>query len=395
MLADRFNLRLSRGQHILNQDIALSPDIEFSEDAERAWTLPAHTYWESSWFSREKSAIFHRGWQCIGHINEVPETGDYMTHTVVDQPVLVIRDQQNQVKAFHNVCKHRAHILLSEERGTLGKHLIACPYHAWSYDLSGALRSAPQCELVSGFDKNEINLDSIKTEIILGFIFINLDPAANALEPQISAGSKRFAVHFDDLESYQLASTTAFDIKGNWKNVGDNLLECYHCHPAHKAFVDLVDMDTYLVETAGIWSWQGGITRPQNVAYRIPDGLSDSQREFITFFVWPNMAFTRFPGSDAMAIFVFDPVAPEITRQRFAIYTPDGTLDQTSQAIADYFSEVLGPEDVSLVENVQKGLHSMSYERGRFMVDSKRSYFSEHAVHHFHSLVLQHMRGHA
>ena len=364
----------------------------FNEDAENAWTLPAHTYWEPAWFDREKRAIFHRSWQCIGHVSQIPTPGDFLTHTIIDQPILVVRDQQEEIKAFHNVCKHRAHILLTEERGNLGKRLIACPYHAWSYDLSGALRSAPKCELISGFNKNEIKLEPVKTEIVLGFIFINLDASAAPLGPQISAGTKRFSAHFGALENYRVASSTIFDIKGNWKNVGDNLLECYHCHPAHKAFVDLVDMDTYVVETADIWSWQGGVTRPQNLAYRIPDGLSDPQREFITFFIWPNMSFTRFPGCDAMAVFIFEPLSPEITRQRFDIFSPDGTLDKTGQSISDYFRDVLGPEDVSLVENVQKGLHSMSYDRGRFMVDAARSFFSEHAVHHFHSLVMQHMR---
>lgn len=375
-----------------NSDYSGASKLEFSEDAENAWTLPAFTYWEPSWFAREKSAIFHRGWLCIGHLSEIPEPGDYLTHTIIDQPVLVVRDRQHNINAFHNVCKHRAHILLTDRQGTIGSSLITCPYHAWSYDLGGTLRSAPKCELIQGFNKGDIRLQAIKTESILGFIFINLDPEAAPLHPQISPGIKRFAAHFEDLHTYRPASRTTFDIKGNWKNVGDNLLECYHCHPAHKAFVDLVDMDTYVVETEETWSWQGGVTRPQNMAYRIPDGLSDWQREFITFFVWPNMAFTRFPGSDAMAVFVFEPIAPEITRQHFAIYSPDGTLDSTGQAISDYFKDVLGPEDISLVENVQRGLHSFSYDRGRFMVDTKRSYFSEHAVHHFHSLVIRHMR---
>jgi choline monooxygenase len=378
---------------MLNQVTDPHPDFEFSEVAERAWTLPAFTYWKRSWFDRERSEIFLSSWRCVGHVSEIPEPGDYLTHTFIDQPLLVVRDRQNQIRAFHNVCKHRAHLLLTEERGNLGKNLITCPYHAWAYDLNGALRAAPNCELVEGFDKNDISLGTVKIETIMGFIFLNLDIEAAPLGPQISAGVKRFGAHFSDLEDYQLASCTTFDIKGNWKNVGDNLLECYHCHPAHKAFVDLVDMGTYIVETADTWSWQGGTTRPQNSAYRIPDGLSDQQREFITFYVWPDMAFTRFPGSDAMAVFVFEAVAPELTHQRFAIYSPDGTLDDIGQSIASYFSEVLGPEDVSLVENVQKGLHSLSYDRGRFMVDADRSHFSEHAVHHFHSLVMQHMRG--
>ena len=183
-----------------------------------------------------------------------------------------------------------------------------------------------------------------------------------------------------------------FDIAANWKNVGDNLLECYHCHPAHRAFVDLVDMDTYSVETTGIWSWQGGVCRTQNSAYALPEGLSDFERENLTFYVWPDVAFAMFPGSRAIATFVFGATGPETTHQVFSIYTPDGELDPVTTDISRYFREVLGPEDVALVENVQKGMHSMAYSRGRFFVDPARSYFSEHAVHQLHRLVYQHLR---
>jgi choline monooxygenase len=232
----------------------------------------------------------------------------------------------------------------------------------------------------------------VKVEIVMGFIFINPDLTAESLSAQIAPGVKRFKAHHADIENYRLAQQVTFDIAANWKNVGDNLLECYHCHPAHKAFVDLVNMDSYVVESNGIWSWQGGTCRAQNAAYRLPDGLSDYEREFVTFYIWPDIAFTLFPGSNIMATFLFAATGPESTHQVFSIYSPDGKLDSVAHRIVDYFRDVLGPEDVDLVENVQKGLHSMSYERGRFMVDSARSYFSEHAVHHLHNLVVHYMK---
>ena len=90
---------------------------------------------------------------------------------------------------------------------------------------------------------------------------------------------------------------------------------------------------------------------------------------------------------------MFGATAAETTRQVFSIYTPDGRLDDVAQSISRYFADVLGPEDVALVENVQRGLHSMAYSRGRFFVDPARSYFSEHAVHHLHGLVYAQMKG--
>ena len=368
------------------------PRFDFDENPETASTLPAATYFDPAWFELEKRHIFRHSWRCVGHVNEIPRGGDYLTDTIVDQPVLVLRRRDGSIRAFHNACKHRAHLLLTEARGRLRSKLITCPYHAWAYDEEGLLQAAPHCDSIHGFDRTEIALDPLQIEIILGFIFVNADPEADGLLAQIEPGIERLSRHLPGLEDYRLADTVTFDIAANWKNVGDNLLECYHCHPAHKAFVDLVDMDTYAVETTGIWSWQGGTCRPQNSAYALPEGLSDFEREFVTFYVWPDVAFTLFPGSRAIATFVFSATAAESTHQVFSVYTPDGELDAVTAEISRYFRDVLGPEDVALVENVQKGLHSMSYSRGRFFVDPARSYFSEHAVHQLHRLVYRHLQ---
>ena len=367
------------------------PQFDFDENPETASTLPAATYFDPGWFELEKQRIFRRNWRCLGHVTDIPRGGDYLTACIVDQPVLVLRCRDGSIRAFHNACKHRAHPLLTEARGSLRSKLITCPYHAWAYDEQGSLQAAPHCDSIRGFDRSEIGLDSLKTEVIEGFIFVSPDQDAADLLPQVAPGFERLAQHLPGLADYRLADSVTFDIAANWKNVGDNLLECYHCQPAHKAFVDLVDMDSDSVEATGIWSWQGGICRPENSAYRLPEGLSEFEREFATFYLWPDVAFVLFPGSRALATFVFGATAVETTHQVFSIYTPDGKLDEVASGIYRYFGEVLGPEDVSLVENVQKGLHSMAYSRGRFFVDPARSYFSEHAVHHLHSLVYQHM----
>ncbi|MDH3534447.1 MAG: aromatic ring-hydroxylating dioxygenase subunit alpha [Gammaproteobacteria bacterium] len=366
--------------------------FDFDENPETASTLPAATYFDRDWFELEKRRIFRRNWRCVGHVNDIADKGDYVTDAIVDQPVFALRCRDGSIRAFHNVCKHRAHLLLTAPRGTLKSKLITCPYHAWAYDNDGCLQAAPHCESIRGFDKSEIRLDALKVEIILGFIFVNADLDAADLLPQVAPGVDRLVRHLPDLETYRLASSITFDIAANWKNVGDNLLECYHCQPAHKAFVDLVDMDSYSVEVDGLWSWQGGICRPENTAYNLPAGLSELEREFATFYIWPDVAFVLFPGSRAIASFVFGATAAESTHQVFSVYTPDGELDDVTRDICRYFNDVLGPEDVALVENVQKGLHSMSYSRGRFFVDPERSYYSEHAVHHLHGLVFDHLR---
>jgi len=366
--------------------------FDFDDNPETASTLPAFTYIDRDWFELEKQHIFSRNWRCVGHVNEIAKGGDYLTDSLVDQPIFVLRGRDGSIKAFHNACRHRAHPLLSEARGSLKSKLITCPYHAWAYDGAGQLQAAPHCESIREFDKSAIRLEALKVEIVAGFIFVNPDLGSADLLPQIEPGVTRLTRHLPEIENYRLADTVVFDIAANWKNVGDNLLECYHCQPAHRAFVDLVDMESYSVEATGLWSWQGGICRTRNSAYDLPAGLSEFEREFATFYIWPDVAFVLFPGSRAIASFVFAATASEATRQVFSVYTPDGELDAVSRDIYRYFSDVLGPEDVALVESVQKGLHSKSYDRGRFFVDPARSYFSEHAVHHLHGLVYRHLR---
>jgi choline monooxygenase len=180
-----------------------------------------------------------------------------------------------------------------------------------------------------------------------------------------------------------------FDIKGNWKNVADNLLECYHCSAAHKAFVDMVRMDTYKVELHEHWSVQHGLCRASNTAYDFAKGSDD---RFMTLYLWPAVAFVRLPAARGVNVFSFHPLDAESTRQDFTYFHPGGELTKTEEASFKYFEDVLGPEDVDLVEDVQVGLHSLGYHQGRIMVDPQRSEISEHALHHFQNLVMREMK---
>ena len=162
-----------------------------------------------------------------------------------------MRDRQGTLRAFYNVCKHRAHRLLSGE-GTTGG--IVCPYHAWTYTLDGQLFRAPHTESLEGFDVAGICLDRIRVEEFCGFVYVNLDPDAAPLAEQ-SGGLAGEILHWaPDVERLTFGHRLTYEIRSNWKNVVDNFLECYHCPTAHKDFCQLVDMDTYEVSTHGIYS---------------------------------------------------------------------------------------------------------------------------------------------
>ena len=356
----------------------------FDQDAEVSWTMPGRLYRDPDVIEEERRAIFHRSWLYLCAASEVAETGAYVSAELTGQYVYAMRGQDGRLRAFFNVCQHRGHILL-KGKGRIGK-LVTCPYHAWAYDQEGALRAAPHCEGVKGFNKADFTLPAVRVEELCGFVFVNLDPKAKPmaeLYPGLREAVRRF---HPGNAALMPAREIVFDIAGNWKNVGDNLLECYHCAPAHKAFVDLVDMHTYTVELHDNWSQQFGDCRTCNVAYNFPE---NGDRTFSTIFIWPTTALIFFPGVPGIFTFTFLPTAPELTHQVFNYYAPALPLGETEMAAIAYFNDVLGPEDVALVENVQKGLHSLGYHQGRFIIDKSRGHTNEHAVHHFHSLVMK------
>ncbi len=356
----------------------------FDDDPELSYTIPASLYVDKEVLDSEKVAIFYRQWMCVTHVGKLSEPGAYATADILGQNVFVIRSKDGVLRAFYNVCQHRGHELLHGSGQV--KNVITCPYHAWAYSDDGKLAAARHCEGVKAFDKEDFGLRAIRVEVFCGFVFVNLDPDAVPMADHFPGLENMVRQFCPDVDALQQAKTVEFDIKGNWKNVGDNLLECYHCAPSHRAFVDLVDMQSYVVETQQNWSVQYGRCRPSSAAYDFSD--SEEPQSFSTIFVWPCMAFVTFPGAPGMAIFSFPPMEPELTYQEFTYYSRDGGMTETETAVLTYFNDVLGPEDVDLVESVQRGLKSRGYHQGRFVIDAERSHTSEHAVHHFHALVM-------
>ncbi len=354
----------------------------FDDKPEFSYTLPGWVYHDSATFENEKHIIFWKSWCHVGHSSELEREGDYLTAEIAGQGIFVICGSDGNLHAFFNTCQHRGHSLLKGKGRA--KKLIVCPYHNWSYDHAGTLRAAPNSEQVKNFDKACFGLASIRVELFAGFIFVNLNAEAPAMAEVYPGAELWLCDHCPAIPELAPTDAVLFDIKGNWKNVGDNFLECYHCSATHKAFVDLVDMGTYKVETNSHWSVQSGQCRATNTAYNF---VVEDDANFFAFYLWPALAFVKFPGTPGIATFSFLPLGAEETRQMFIYHAVKGAPTETESDALAYFRDVLGPEDVNLVEDVQRGLHSLGYHQGRFMIDAARSSVSEHAVHHFHGLV--------
>jgi carnitine monooxygenase subunit len=354
----------------------------YHPDPVRSMSMRAEVYTEPRWFELERTAIFARSWQLLCHVEKLRAPGNYVAATVATLPIVAIRGNDGELRAFYNVCKHRAHQLLSGE-GTKG--VITCPYHAWTYDLSGQFRVARGTRTLPGFDPSQVCLDQVRVEEFGGFVYLNLDPRAPVLAVEAGELGSEIAAWAPDVERLTHAHRLTYQIDSNWKNVIDNFLECYHCHVAHKDFVSLVDMNTYTVTTHGIYSSQmAEAGKGDNSAYSVEGA---TVRTHAVWWLWPNTCLLRYPGRGNFMTWQMLPVAPDRTREIFDFYleTPEPT-DAERESIR-YIDEVLQVEDIALVESVQQGMRTPAFSQGRLVCDLG-SGVSEHAVHHFHGLVL-------
>ncbi len=352
---------------------------------ERSYTLSSGYYLEPDIYALEKRRIFYRTWQYVAHESSLQAPGDFATLRLCDESIFVIRAQDGELRAFYNVCRHRAHELL-EGSGNL-RSLIVCPYHAWSYTATGELARAPMSEARPGFEPGEFCLRPVRLERFCGAVFVNLDDDATPLGELAADLERDIRAHLpfvDDLRPAPAGFLSDQYIDAGWKVVVDNYVECYHCRPAHPDFASIIDMDEYRVDLGALWSRQyGPRIRADNSAY--PLAAKPAFPHAIFWYLWPNTTFNVMPGPAELNIASIRPV--DIGRSNFEGHTL--TLDgEKYQPRTDYFNDVLGPEDVGLCESVQRGLRSRSYDQGAYMVDPARPGESEHALHHFHRLVL-------
>ncbi len=355
----------------------------YHPDPAHSMSLRSIAYTDPLWHEADLRGIIARSWQWVCHVERLAEPGAYVTVTVAEMPVVVVRGLDGTLRAFYNVCKHRAHELVS---GSGTTRAMACPYHAWTYDLTGRLRGARRADWMPGFDAASICLDAVQVEEFASFVYVNLDPDAAPLAaqaPDLLAELERWA---PDVGQLTLAKRLTYEIDSNWKNVVDNFLECYHCHVAHPEFVELVDMRTYRVRTHGIWSSHFADAGTQaNAAY---DVAGASVTTHAVWWLWPTTCLLRYPGRGNVMVLQILPAGPGRTIETWDFYLESTELTDAEREAVRYIDEVLQVQDIAIVESVQRGMRTPAFDQGRIVHDPNGSGLSEHGVHHFHGLVL-------
>ena len=284
--------------------------LPIHEEPQHSYTLPSRLYLDESIYEQEKQKIFYCNWHYAGHISQLNKPGDYLTATVADESIFIVRGQDDTLRGFYNVCRHRAHQLLEGSGNTRN---IVCPYHAWSYALDGELRHARISEKVPGFDKSEFCLQPVQVDTLCDLVFFNLDPDAESLDSQAPGLAQDLQERIPELGNLRAAeSISPFGsaIAANWKVVVDNFVECYHCSLVHPEFASLVDMSSFQMNTFSNWSRQlAPDTRPENTAYPFDSDAPVQSAAF--WYLWPTTSIGMFPGSPNLIVLSILPLGHE------------------------------------------------------------------------------------
>jgi phenylpropionate dioxygenase-like ring-hydroxylating dioxygenase large terminal subunit len=320
-------------------------------------TTPWSWYRDPAVLAREEEAIFRYAWHYVGRLGDA---GDVVPGWAGQVPVLLVKDEDGDERAFVNVCRHRGSVVV-EEPGN--RKTLQCPYHAWTYNLDGSLRAAPRSER-EGVDLSDVSLEPARLESWGPFRFVNLDMEAPPLAELLGDVPDRIATAGLDVDELVFHHRADWEVGANWKIACENFLECYHCPVAHAGFSGLVDVspDNYELET-GEWHWsQFGQLRSRGDAE-----LAVGQFHFI----WPNIGINIFPGRPNLSIGSILPLAPDRTRRVLDYFF---AADATDDWIAEFleFDGQVGSEDARLVELVQRGAGSGVIPEGRLLPQSEQ-----------------------
>lgn len=327
--------------------------------------LPPPAYTDERVFDLECASLFARHWFFAGFAHEIATAGDVTPVTVGRAPVLLVRNRSGEIKAFHNVCRHRC-LQLVEEAGNVGP-LLRCPYHAWAYDLDGALRAAPSFDGTrtakpDGLDRAERGLVPVSCAVWHDWIFVKLDGDAGDFDDTVAPLARQLQ-DVDFAAATPIASLDFGEVNANWKLLMENFIEPYHVPFVHKTTTDQPLDNHYTIvdgnclgSAVDVNDGEGGRKRGGG-----SDRLDVSSR-YLTLF--PNFVLGRyFP--DQLGVHLNSPLGAARTRQRRIIYWVGDNLppDEDRAALSDLWFKV-HKEDHAMVERLQKGRASVAARDG-------------------------------
>ena len=341
-------------------------------------TLPAGYYTDPAYFERESDRLFRRMWLFAGRDDDAPAPGSYVTRRFGAARVLLVRDEAGQLRAFHNVCRHRGTLLCPSPEGQL-RGAIQCAYHAWTYRLDGGLHKAPHMDKVEGFRVDDWPLLSIPIAIWEGNVFVYLgDLTGDAEPPPLSAHLDGVDVRFRNWAMGQLRTVArrTYELHANWKLVISNYHECLHCPNAHPQLVKLSHHlsgdnepphDTWLGASMDLLPGCTTLsTLPAPMRAALP-GLDAGQRRQVYYYaLLPTMLLN--PHPDYVVTFLLSPIAADRTdiTCHWLMHPDEIARPGFDPADAVEFWDLTNRQDWALTDLAQAGIASQGYRPGPY-----------------------------
>ncbi len=340
-------------------------------------SLEARYYTDPAIFAAENAGLLARTWQFACHVSALARPGDYTSFEIAGESLFAIRGRDGVIRAFYNVCQHRAHQLV---KGSGHTRVVVCPYHAWSYELTGQLRAGPNLNVVEGLDKSQICLAKVACEEFLGFLFVNLDPDARPMDTWFGDARRELAEWVPNWAALKPLEWVEIPENCNWKVSVENYSECYHCGLNHPTFATgVIKPETYDIQPQG--HCLRHTTECQNLAqmtYDIQSGFAH-QNEYSSWYLWPMFSFQVYPGNILNTYHWRAIDADHVVVWR-GWYSVDGQESETLRGLAVQDRQTTVAEDITLVESVQRGLKSRGYRPGPLVLDPQCGVNSEHSV---------------
>jgi phenylpropionate dioxygenase-like ring-hydroxylating dioxygenase large terminal subunit len=334
--------------------------------------LPAWTYDNDEITELEKEFVFRRNWLLVGHVNAIPNPGDYMTLDVADERAMVVRGGDGEVRTFHNLCRHRGSRVAPERQGNCGK-VITCPFHGWCYNLDGGLRAVQKPETFPDLDKSMLGLKPIEQEIWHGFVFIRFKAGGPSVAETMAPVEDEIAPYrIEDMQPYD--KEWYFEMDVNWKAQVDVDSEGYHVPIAHPSLEDLfgptyVDevFDGDLARSFGtfdddrnrrLWSVRHYVNLLPEVTH-LPES---HRRAWIYQALFPTTVIDLTP--DTVSFYQFLPIATRRSAMRGGNFIhPDNSREmRAARYLNRRIGRTTGDEDVRLIKWSWEGMRSSAFE---------------------------------
>jgi carnitine monooxygenase subunit len=348
-----------------------APPLATDHDPLSGTGLPGWVYHDPDFFKVEMARVIRPSWQIICHVNDIPSAGDWHSLELLDENIIVIRGDDGTLRAFHNVCRHRASRIVDGSSGCAKK--LVCPYHGWSYARDGSLSGVPNRSDYQGLSMDALGLNAVEMEVWQGFIFIRLEGDGPSVAEMMAPFESMVAPYrFADMQAFGRVTLRPRAL--NWKTIADNYSDGLHIPIAHPGLTRLFGRGYGIEAHAHVDRMWGDLVERSSVniserAYqtllpRVDHLPEEAQRHWLYFKLWPNVAFDIYP--DQIDFMQFIPVSPTHTLIREIAYAlPDARREMKAARYLNWrINRQVNAEDTILIARVQAGMRSQSYDPG-------------------------------